>query len=487
MHWAMRLFRTALLLPLLLPATLAAQPLRVLTEELPPLNFTENGEITGLSVELVREIMRRNGQSEAIQSVPWARGYRAALEEPNVVLFSTTRTEEREGQFKWVGPLAPFSYVFYKKRGSPISLSNLDDARQVKSIATYRDDAREQFLKEQHFTNLDSSPKLVSCARKLLEGRVDLWLDSNLTAPQVLKQMGQDPQQIEPVLAVKTNYLYIAFSKQTDDAIVAQWQASLDTMRQDGTFRRIFDKWLPGQEPPPRTAFSAATQSALSRLRILTEELPPVSYYERGNLVGHSAGIVRAIIRRLGINQAIEVMPWSRAYQLALKQPNTALYSTIRSKKRESLFHWVGPIGSSYSQLYARHDFQPVIRTLDDARRVESIGTYRDDADEQFLVERGFTNLYRHSEPEAIARNLMAGRVQLWVGGSLYAPLVMKQAGYPLDRLKPVLTLRKTSFYVAFSRDTPEVVVQLWQNTLDELIEEGLVSPMQAPGIHVPD
>ncbi|WP_428605336.1 substrate-binding periplasmic protein [Sedimenticola sp.] len=467
---------TAVLLPLLTAGQSPAQPLRVLTEELPPLNFTENGRLTGLSVEMVREIMRRTGQQDEIQSLPWARGYRAAQEEPNVVLFSTTRTEERETQFKWVGPLAPFSYVFYKKRGSTITLKTLDDARQVGSIATYRDDAREQFLEEQGFTNLDSSPKLVSCARKLLEGRVDLWLDSNLTAYQVVQQSGEDPRKIEPVLVVKTNYLYIAFSKQTDDAVVERWQKALTAMHRDGTFQRIFERWLPGQTPPSETPMSATTHTALDQLHLLTEDLPPLNYRDNGKLMGLSVEIIRKIKQRLGMTQAIEVMPWSRAYKLTLEMPNMALFSTVRSEKREPLFQWAGPVGRNHSMLYARQDFGHRLNGLDDARQAESIGTYKDDADEQFLTEQGFTNLYRHGAPDAAVRNLMAGRIQLWAAGSLYAPQVIQKAGYSLDQVKPVLTLRKTAFYIAFSRTTPKAVVTLWQQTLDNLIEEGVVS-----------
>ena len=150
-----------------------AQRLTLLTEELPPLNFTDQGALTGLSVDVVHEIQSRVGNTDPIEVVPWARGYKDIQEMPNTVLFSTTRTEDRERLFQWVGPLARWEYVFYKKRGSSITLDTLDAARDVGSIATYRDDAREQFLKERGFTNLDSSPKPMSCAQKLLEGRVD--------------------------------------------------------------------------------------------------------------------------------------------------------------------------------------------------------------------------------------------------------------------------------------------------------------------------
>lgn len=476
-HW---LFLAAALLLGSLPATTQAQALALLTEELPPLNYSDESGLTGLSVTIVREILRRVDHPDTIQVVPWARGYKAALEEPNVVLFSTTRTEEREDLFKWVGPLVRWSYVFYKRRGSPITLKHLDDARRVGSIATYRDDAREEFLLEQGFTNLDSSPKLISCARKLLEGRVDLWLDSNLTAYQLVKQLGAEPGAIEPVLTVKTNYLYIAFSKQTDDAVVERWQTALDAMYRDGTLRGIYRQWLPGEEPPAAAPDAIDTQAALAGLRLLTEELPPWNYTDAGNLTGLSTEIVREIMRRLALRQTIEVMPWSRAYNLALGTPNIALFSTVRTAQRESLFHWVGPIGRNDTTLYARRDFGTALHTLDDARGIDSIGTYRDDVDEQFLRARGFTNIYSHGTPDAIVRNLMAGRIQVWAAGSLYAPLILKRAGYSFDQVRPVLRLRETQVYIAFSRATPTGVIAVWQEILDAMTREGVVAAIQA-------
>ncbi len=481
MRWPKWIYSVAAALPLLFSGELPADPLRVLTEELPPLNFTANGKLSGLSVEVVREIMRRTGDPDTIQSVPWARGYRAALEEPNVVLFSTTRTEEREELFQWVGPLVEWSFVFYKKRGSPIALQHLDDARQVGSIATYRDDVREQFLKEKGFTNLDSSPKLISCARKLLEGRVDLWLDSNLSARQIVSQIGHDPKDIEPVLTVKTNHLYIAFSKQTDSAKVKQWQATLNEMSRDGTFQRIYKRWLPDETPPEMGLLSPGQMRQWqTQLRLLTEELPPINYSESGEVKGQAVDIVREIMRRLDLSLDITVMPWSRAYNTALNETHVALFSTVRTPERENQFKWVGKLGSNETVLYGRRGDSLRIESIEDARAVESIGTYKDDVDEQYLKSKGFSNLYSHGSPVSAVRNLMNRRVQLWVGGSLYAPQVIRRAGFSPEDIEPRFTLRGTSFYIAFSRDTPDAVVDLWQSVLDTMYRDGTMTALKA-------
>ena len=81
-----------------------ADELLILTENLPPLNYVENGVLVGPAVEIVQEIQRRIGSDENIQVYPWARAYQTALEEKNIILFCMTRTNEREDRFIWLIP-----------------------------------------------------------------------------------------------------------------------------------------------------------------------------------------------------------------------------------------------------------------------------------------------------------------------------------------------------------------------------------------------
>ncbi|MDW5376865.1 transporter substrate-binding domain-containing protein [Halomonas sp. HP20-15] len=452
----------------------ADEPLRLLTEELPPLNFRENGELTGLSVALVREIQRRLDNEQPIQLMPWARAYHSLMEKPGVALFSTARSAEREDLFQWVGPLANLAFVFYKRAGSPLTLDNLDDARKLETIATYRNDVREEFLLNHGFTNLDSATKLVSGARKLLEGRVDAWLDSNLSAPSVIESLGYPADSIERLLVAHSEPLYIAFSAETAPETVARWQRTLDAMARDGTFARLHRRWLPNEPMPSRMA-ALSPDPALTGypLTLKTEELPPYNFLQDGEADGVSVDIVKEIQRRLGRRTPIEFVPWTRGYQTVMEAAGSALFTTVRNAEREELFQWVGPIGHTQVKLYGRRDSGLAIDSLADARRVESIGTYQDDAGEQYLKRHGFTNLYGHRSAASIARNLAAGRIKLWVSGEQNAAEIIAQSDSPRADFKAFYTLYEARFYIAFSTATPPAVVELWQQTLDAMRADG--------------
>ena len=47
------------------------EELTILTENLPPLNYVENGVLVGPSVEIVKEIQKKVGSLEPIQVYPW--------------------------------------------------------------------------------------------------------------------------------------------------------------------------------------------------------------------------------------------------------------------------------------------------------------------------------------------------------------------------------------------------------------------------------
>lgn len=220
-----------------------AQDLKIMTEEYPPFNYTEDGNLTGLATEVVRELATKVGNSAAIEVKPWARAYKMIEKEDGLILYSMTRTEAREGLFKWVGPVASNTWVFFAKKGSGISLGSLEDAKGVGKIGTYNQDAAEIFLKEQGFTNIDSVPDDTLNVPKLMAGRIDLWIVGELQGIYKAKLKGVS-DQLEKVMDVKETQLFIAFSKNTPDDVIAKWQAALDGMKADGSFDAIVKKYL---------------------------------------------------------------------------------------------------------------------------------------------------------------------------------------------------------------------------------------------------
>ena len=225
--------------------------LTILTENLPPLNYVENGVLVGPSVEFVKEIQRRVGSQEQIQVYPWARAYKMALEDENVILFGMTHTKVRQDKFKWVGPLATKRDILVAKKGSGIKIKDLEDAKKVKRIGTLRDDTRGRLLKRHGFTNLEPVSDEQLNAKKLALGRIDLWAYKIPGLRTVCDLAGVDYTEFEEVCHLRESNLMIAFSKKTSDSIVQKWRDAFNEILADGTIMQIRKKWNMKLEDDP--------------------------------------------------------------------------------------------------------------------------------------------------------------------------------------------------------------------------------------------
>lgn len=95
-----------LFLSIALPTTVFSYDVIVVTENYPPYNYEQEGKVTGLSTDIVKRIMDESGLDYKIELLPWARAYEMALNRDDVLIYTITRTTERENLFNWVALLS---------------------------------------------------------------------------------------------------------------------------------------------------------------------------------------------------------------------------------------------------------------------------------------------------------------------------------------------------------------------------------------------
>jgi polar amino acid transport system substrate-binding protein len=231
-----------------LPAETPPGIINLMTEEYPPVTFMKNGEVTGFVTDMVMEISARQGIREPIRLTSWDEAYKVALSNPNVVLFSVEKTDKREKLFQWVGPVGKNSAIFYGKKGSGIRMNSIDDARKVAAIATTSNWFTEQDLKSRGFTNLVSSALPTDNVRKLMKGEVGLSVFTDITVPEIVRNAGYSMDELEPVFTLSNTNFYIAMSPGTPPEMVNKWQSTLDELKKDGTFEKIYRSYLPNAD-----------------------------------------------------------------------------------------------------------------------------------------------------------------------------------------------------------------------------------------------
>ncbi|WP_333608380.1 substrate-binding periplasmic protein [Arsukibacterium sp.] len=183
---------------------------------------------------------------------------------------------------------------------------------------------------------------------------------------------------------------------------------------------------------------------AQQRLNIYTEHFPPYNFLKENQIVGINTELVKQACAELNLDCHFQVLPWLRAYEYALKDPQGAIYSTSRHPMREGLFQWVGPLASAKTFLYrlkSRPEIAP--ENLEQVKNF-SVAVARGDIYELYFLEQGFVhgkNLLDFSSKAESVPLLLQQKVDLIIGSDQVIPVWLAKYGSSADLVVPVLAL----------------------------------------------
>ena len=219
-----------------------------ITEQYPPYNYEVNNNLQGIVVDTLVVALERVGSRqtrEDIKLLPWARGYKRVQSEPDTCLFSTTRTKEREDLFEWIGPVAPETVGLIARKETGIQIDSVEDIKKYK-VGTIRNDIAELYLVDAGISvdDMERVAETVLNIRKMNRGRIDLWAYDQNVAMWELKTKGFDPSDYESVYELGRKNQYLACHKATSESVIQELQDAIDTLKEDGTYEQILDRYL---------------------------------------------------------------------------------------------------------------------------------------------------------------------------------------------------------------------------------------------------
>lgn len=225
---------------------LAASPVyKVMTEEFNPFGFyQEDGQLTGVAVEITRLLLKEMKHPDNIRVLPWARAYRNIETQPNQILFAMARTTERESKFQWVGPILSDNIYLFQGAKNPIFYTRLTQARKAEYIAVSRGFPEQNFLEDMDFYNLVLTHNPESNVKLLLCGRVDLIAAGATVIDDMVKQAGFSQDDIKRTgIKLFGTDLYIALSKNIPLDQVQRWQNALDKLKKQPEYNEIIKRY----------------------------------------------------------------------------------------------------------------------------------------------------------------------------------------------------------------------------------------------------
>ncbi|MDO9540075.1 MAG: transporter substrate-binding domain-containing protein [Methanocalculus sp.] len=446
----------------------AAPDLIFLTEEFPPFNYEEEGELKGIGVELLKATYEEMGFSlpdDAIRIGLFTEGYQTTLSTPGYVLFSTARRPEREDQFLWAGPIASTTIVLFSRRGSGITVAEDRVLNQYK-IGAVEDDVSVLELKQAGVdeAQIITDPDPINLIRMLDSGEIDLYASGDLAGEYLIAKATGKYGYFNQVYRLAELDIYYAFNKETPEQEIEWFQSAIDALKEtpaDGGlsgYNQILNRYMPSK--------------GLATLTYMTEEYYPYNFLEDGLVQGISVDILEEIFTDLNTDLSRDQMflsTWEDGYQKTLSIPGYVLFSTARTPEREELFLWAGPIVRSRNVLFMRAGES--VQTEEEIFKL-SIGAITDDVAADDLRLLGYEKITYATGAEELIQALEAGEIDAWA----YAEypgirLIGMHARHP-ESIIIAYPLTMHEYYVTFNRETPEPLIQAFQQALDRIRSE---------------
>jgi polar amino acid transport system substrate-binding protein len=219
--------------------------------------------------------------------------------------------------------------------------------------------------------------------------------------------------------------------------------------------------------------------SSINDIKFMSEDFPPFNYLENKKLKGKSADVVIQIFKKLNLKEKISEIkfyPWARSYKYIKERKNTALFAVTRTAEREHLFKWVGPISSSRNVLLAPKTSEFKKNNLESLKKLTiTIGGVRADAALQltkklFNKETSKTVLFfGASRPLQLLKMSAKKRIDVIAYDENVFKWIAKKNNFPAGHFEVIYELSKSNHYIAFHKDTPDEVIELMQNALDQI------------------
>ncbi|WP_283708843.1 substrate-binding periplasmic protein [Pseudoalteromonas prydzensis] len=229
----------------------SAKPLiTIYTEQFPPYNFSNKGQLQGINLDITRTLCERVQVECKFELLPWTRAYNLVQKKPLSGLVSTARTAEREELFYWVGPLVSSRTFFYRLTSNDhINPTNLSEVSAY-TLGVVRGNIYAELVEGIGFEkdkNLLKVSHHYEYMNLFFKNKIDLILGSELTLDYQLQQFGHGGKEVVklvelPVDAVKGNYL--VFNKAVPLDVVERFNHQLQLLKEQDNLATYRNRYM---------------------------------------------------------------------------------------------------------------------------------------------------------------------------------------------------------------------------------------------------
>jgi polar amino acid transport system substrate-binding protein len=219
-------------------------------DDYPPYQMATAGEQQGIDMDIVRSALERAGYQVNFIKLPWARQL-LMLKNGNLALsMSASKSEERARYAVWSNVYRSEGAALIGLQSNPATITSLKQLRgQNIKIGLIRDSSYpgeyESLLVDPQFRQLLEFTTInLQNLAKLRRGRINYLIDDPVTI-QYQAKMNPGPD-VRVMLEIANEGSHFMVSKNFvagEPAFIGRLNDSLDTLKRDGTIKRIFSKY----------------------------------------------------------------------------------------------------------------------------------------------------------------------------------------------------------------------------------------------------
>lgn len=235
---------------MLVSPLLQAKTIRLVTLEYPPYEYTENGELKGLAVEVIKRTFKEMNQPITIEVLPWARAMRYIKDGSRDAVFTAFKNPQRErfadfsNQVLMEQAVSLFvrqdSSIEYDGDLRKLNKHSLGVVRKI-SYGLKLDNA----IKQKVFWRVEEANEGTQNFGLLLNNRVDMVASTKFGGYHILKKLNRANEVKELPVSIEKLPSYIAFSKVRKlTALRDQFDQALAELKRSGEYQQIIDDYF---------------------------------------------------------------------------------------------------------------------------------------------------------------------------------------------------------------------------------------------------
>lgn len=211
-----------------------------------------------------------------------------------------------------------------------------------------------------------------------------------------------------------------------------------------------------------------------AELTIYCEYAPLLKCKEKNeSLSGFHIEVVKEIQKRVDNTDKIQMVPRAKALKELDSRKDVVFFSMALTAERCHLYHWIGPTKECMYNFYAKARSGIVIKEMNDAKHLKSIGVCNQDLQDKYLTTLGFKNLERSADNTENFQKLMSGQIDVFAYDNDSIADLLADIGFMRSEIKPIYTFMREQLYIVISKNTSLKTVKQWENAFEEMKKDG--------------